>query len=151
MRTASMVLGIVGGCVALVLAILSVLGGLMLTSILPDMFETELFDELGVYEQVEDVIEADLAEESILLVTNIGGSFLWIYAALLFICAAAGIAGGIIVKKQNIAAGVLMLVGGVLAIVTVWGILAGALTAAGGILALVKEKTDDEPAVSEQA
>lgn len=150
MRTASMVLGLVGGCIALILAILFVVGGLMLTSILPDVFDSDLFDELEAYEEFEDAVDMDLAEETMDFAFNIGGSFLWIYAALLVISAVAGIVGGIIVKKKNVAAGVVMLVGGVLTLITIWGILSGLLLIAAGILALVKDKNAGEPAAPVQ-
>ncbi len=111
MRTASMVLGIIGGVVV------------MLWGLLNCMITNFVLISLG------DVANAILL-----------GTVLCILAA-----GVPGLVGGIIVKRKNIAAGVLMIVSAVLSIFAFLNIVAIILFTLGAIFALIKEQP--KPAV----
>ena len=95
MKTASMVLGIVGGALAL-------FSGLMLI-LMGSFFGSGFFGQLN--------LPSDFPVEifSTVFVT------LWVITGIFYLTGgAAGLAGGIIVKNKNVAGGVLLIVGAVL-------------------------------------
>ena len=138
MRTISKGLGLAGGCIALILAVIIFLSGAFITYMMSELYGDDSFAGLKQHEEYGDTIDYGL---------GIGG-LVRTFGVILILCGMAGIVGGIIVKKQNIAAGIVMLVASIPALVTVLGILPGLLLLTGGIFALVKEK---EPSVPIQA
>jgi hypothetical protein len=111
MKTASMVLGIVGGALSLLGAVYLAVFGTMIFSTLENMTGS-----LNVGERVFDIVKTIYTIMSIPM--GIGGIL--------------GLIGGIIVKKKNTAGGVLMIIGTVLTF--------SMLMLLGAIFAFVKEK-----------
>ena len=128
MRKASMVLGIIGGAMSLLSALSSIVIGIIMSS--DTGFFANMFNKMysGVFN-----IKADT-----------WGVVLIVCGASQVICGVLGLVGGLMVKKKNITAGVLMIISaGVSLLITGW--LAVILFTLGGIFALVKEKQPVPP------
>jgi len=135
MRTASMVLGIVGGCIALIFVLIAVFGAVMFTTVIPEIENSELFSE--------NIDDMDSYDKGFIESTRIGGTMFSVMGGVMFLCAVLGIVGGALAKKKNVAAGVLMLVGAVISFFSVWGIFFAVLLLLGGIFALVRDRKSD--------
>ncbi len=133
MRTASLVLGIVGGCIALVIALFVIFGGVVFSTVVPSIDNSEFYTEY-------DDVEYD--RESMETSSKIAGTVFIVMGSILFVSAILGIVGGIFVKKKNVLAGIFMLVGAAISIFTLWGFMASLLLLLGGIFALVKERNN---------
>ena len=139
MRTASMVLGIVGGCLALLIGALAILGGVAFNT-MPPIDHSEFYAEHNLeYDQAE----VDQSQKTAISMFFVLGGIICLFGLL-------GIAGGILAKKKNILAGIFMLFSGGLCFSVIWAILAAIPLILGGIFALVKEKPH-EKAVKSQA
>ncbi len=148
MRTASMVLGIVGGVLALLFAIIYLISGAFVSgsaNIIDDYtnfnngeFSDDFFDSYddGTFSYEFDVNPGAIVDYGI----QAAAVWLWISGVLSIIGGVLGIIGGAQVKKKNVMAGVFMLVGGVLSVFTGVGFISMVVLVVGGILALVKEK-----------
>lgn len=163
MRTASMVLGIVGGVLAILLAVLflmsSALIGDLVTEALDDAELTvngDRFEVLGfdVYAQENSIVvespsfmfEMKNTGGMVGSMSDAGAQFLGIALIVIASLSAAGgvlaIIGGAFALKKHVAAGVLMLAAAVLSFFTILGIFASLLLIVGGILALIPERKD---------
>ncbi len=155
MRTASTILGIAGGALAVLIAIFSMIGTLAIFTAIPDVMDNalEFSDDFnyndGDFSFDNGEFSFDNGEFSfdsdINGLAGSGWNFVatWIIIShiIAIIGGILGIVGGAIVKKKNVVAGVLMIVACVLAGFSGWGILCSIALLIGGILALVKEKT----------
>jgi len=134
MRKASMVLGIVGGVVAILVALFAILGGVLFSTVNTTLFE-ENIDEESYSIDIEDYRQQ----------SKVGSIVFIVIGSIIFIAGLLGIIGGIIVKKNNIAAGVMMLIGRVITLIAIWAILAFIPLLLGGIFALVKDNSSTLP------
>lgn len=153
MRTASKVLGIAGGALAILIAVIVLISGIAVMNTVPSIIDDALEYSDGFNFDSDDFnfdngeFNFDNGEFSF------DGSFDGygavqgiVVTGLIFVCVISiiggvlGIVGGVLAKKKNVVAGVLMLVGCVLAGFSGWGIFCSIALLVGGILALVKEK-----------
>ena len=151
MRTAGMVLGIIGGSIALIIAVVVFVVAL-LSFATSDFIESEVMSDMdGVYEACDAYgveYDSDIIEESLSYGAKTGGYIAIGTGIALFISGILGIVGGAMTKKKHVLAGVFMLISAVLSFITIWGILAGLLLLLGGIFALVKVKPKQEIAAA---
>lgn len=153
MKTAAKVLGIVGGALAIIFSLWMVLGLWIANSYVG---QTGVLDE--AIQEAQDQLQDDLHGQEIPGMENFSGSFpnfftnvynlsmgiVLIFGIIGLLGGACGLVGGLLVNKNNILAGVLMLVGGVL---TFSGCFTFIILVLGGIFALVKGKENPSPVV----
>ncbi len=152
MKTASLVLGIIGGVLAVIFGIVYIIGGIAAASLVgsADALANTL-GEFGDAMEAEGwtVEDADVDFEGFDDVYNasVGAGITMIYVVgiISIVGAVLGIVGGAMVKKKNVVAGVLMLVAAVPSFFTGLGILASILFIIGGILALIPDKQAAPP------
>ncbi len=150
MRTASMVLGIVGGALAVLIAIISMIVSLAFVTTIPDVLDDALEFSDDYYSDGNfsfDNGEFSFDNGDFSFDSDLGGSVqsiaatgIVIFHIIAIIGGILGIVGGAIVKKKNVVAGVLMIVACVLSGFSGWGVFGSIALLVGGILALVKEK-----------
>ena len=141
MKKASVILGIIGGVIAILIGLVAVGGGVMFRTVMPEIMETEEFAE-AYNEQLEGYSGEVMDAESMF---NMAGSVYTGFGIFIIVAGIFGIVGGALVKKNNIVAGVLMLVGAALSLFSVVGFLAFLLMLLGGIFAFIKEKAAPQP------
>ncbi len=137
MKTASMVLGIIGAAFAIIVAIVFLAGGAFLgaASNVVNNMDEEL--ENAISESVDGLdVDVDLS-----VAADAVSVWAYVWCGLSVVGAVLGIVGAVNVKKSNIAAGVLMLVAAVPSFFTGLGFIASILFIIGGILALVSGKS----------
>lgn len=132
MRKASSVLGIVGGALSLLMALLCVIGGILLMTMDSGSLRSLFF---SMSERM-DFGPRFLLDWS----AYIGGIVLIVFGVIKAACGVLGLVGGLKVKTNNITAGVLMIVAAGVSLLLTAGWLATILLTLGGIFALVKEK-----------
>lgn len=143
MKTASLVLGIIGGVLAIIFAIIFIGSGALVGSMAQGIDElTAQMEEEG-WEVVEDESVSVLATD----VTGAAAGTLLFIGIASIIGAAMGIVGGALAKKKSIIAGILMLVAAIPSFFTGLGIIASVLFIIGGIMALIPQKTEQKAAV----
>ncbi len=120
MKTASMVLGIVGGAIAIITGLLYAFG---LSAFLGGFFEG--------FARSSDSFDFSY-------LSNLYNTLFIVFGIVCTLSGVLGLIGGIIVKKHNIAAGVMMIVAAVMSISFILFLL-------GGIFALMKEKPQYAP------
>jgi len=143
MRKASMVLGLIGGIMAILIALLIIAGGVFFSQALPALMDSELsaeyYDEIG---ELDADVDMDTAMSMVGVVfAGLGG--------LLLVAGILGVIGAAVVNKNNVLAGVLMLIGGVIAMITIYGFLCFILLILGGIFALVRDNSASQPTFSQ--
>lgn len=157
MKTASLVLGIVGGALAIIFAIFYLLGGAIVNT---GANYVKDIDDLGgamddLANQLEDqgwtVDDSNVDWESDVdwssldsaVDVGIGAVTAWLYVAgiLSIVGGVLGIIGGAIVKKKNIVSGVLLIIAAVLSCFTVIGIISGVVLALAAVFAFIKDKS----------
>lgn len=139
MRTASMVLGIVGGCIALIIALFVIFGGIVFVTFIPNFEYSEFYSE---FESDNDFHDDFNFNEEMQESSRFGGMIFLIMGSVFFVCGVLGIIGGILVKKKNILSGIFMIISAAVFFFTFWGIIAAILLLLGGIFALVNERND---------
>jgi Protein of unknown function (DUF4064) len=129
MKNASMVLGIIGGAIAIVYGLFLVLGGavFMNTSMWENNYNTSksMSDVVPESQYIQETTTAGI----VFLSFGIGSA----------IAGALGLIGGIIVKKKNVASAVMMIIAGGLSFLAFYNVLSMILLILGGIFALMKE------------
>ena len=126
-----MVLGIIGGVLAILLALLFIAGGVFFSQAFPALMESNMDYEMDSdYNYSFDNDDF----EGLDLVGYIYGGL----GIVVLIGGVLGLVGGLLVNKNNVLAGVLMLIGGVMIIYLV---LLFILLLLGGIFALVKDNS----------
>ncbi len=139
MRKASMILGIIGGVVAILVALLAISGGVFFNTAYPEIMDK--LESEGAY--TVELEQAAGFEEG----TRLAGQLFMGIGYVILAAGVMGLIGGIVVNKNNILAGVLMLISSVVTLFTVWAILSFILFLLGGIFALVKDSSDVQPSV----
>ncbi len=138
MRKASSVLGIVGGALALACAAVGIIGGTLLTVFAPNLFQN--FSGF----MTKDFIPGHMPD-FMGFAWQAGGIVLLVVSAMMIAVGVLALIGGNMVKKNNVKAGVLMLVAGGISMFTGYGWVITVLCVLGGIFALVKEKAPENP------
>jgi len=153
MRTAGMVMGIVGGAFALLLSIVLIFGSAVFSNsqfwddvydkdydfnswdddydfddVFDDAYDYDTYDDIEVFSQSKEVAQTMLG--TIFLIPGICGAVAGIM----------GLVGGIIVKRKNVAAGVLMIIAAVLSLFSFFNIVSMVLFILGGVFALMRER-----------
>ncbi len=159
MRTASLVLGIVGGIIAILYGLILILGGSILMS--SNLWENA-YDEWSSsgnwsgsldswdtngdwgdggweYHYHVDMPE-DVPEWVFTDVIPMGGGIVIGGGILAAVAGIVGIIGGSMAKKRNVAAGIMMIVAGALCMVAFFNFVSLVMLVLGGIFALIKEK-----------
>ncbi|MDD5017528.1 MAG: DUF4064 domain-containing protein [Eubacteriales bacterium] len=143
MRIASLVLGIIGSALAIIFA---------LSFILLGVFSNNAFEAVNEMDDTFDNVLIQFEDEDVQIETNIDFDtmsniftgalkpFLLISGILSIIGGVLGAVGAILIKKYNIAAGILFIVAAVLSFFTLIGIFASILFIVGGILSFIPEK-----------
>ncbi|OQA46708.1 MAG: hypothetical protein BWY46_01989 [Firmicutes bacterium ADurb.Bin300] len=127
MRTASLVLGIIGGVLAVIFALIFMASGALVGS-------------LGGAFEIEGNLPADQA-------AGLVASSLYIIGGLSIVGAVLGIVGGAMAKKKNILAGIFLIVAAIPSLFTGLGIIASILFIIGGVFAFIPQK--DKQAAAE--
>ncbi len=137
MRKASSILGIVGGALSLFVALLFVVGGILLMAL----------NTNGIWDFVRhfDVNIPYFGDQIYNWIPGFTGIVVIIVGILKAACGALGLVGGTMVKKNNVTAGVLMIVAAGVSLVITGGFFSMVLFTLGGIFALVKEKPPVTP------
>ena len=136
MRTASKVLGIVGGTIAILVAFFIIMGGLFFRAAYPNIIETADHTEFN-----ENYPEFEIDKNEQIESTKFAGLIFLGGGTFILIAGIVGLVGGIIVNKHNIAAGIMMLLSSVVCLVIIWAILAFIPLLLGGIFALVRDNS----------
>lgn len=128
MKTASKVLGIIGGIIALIVAVVFIVISITFRGsdhswLVNDIPANEVQIDSGVAGQIAALVASILA----------------------FIAGVLGLTGGIIVKPRPVASGVMMVVGAVLSLFSYCNILSFILLVLGAIFALKKETAERHP------
>lgn len=132
MRKASFVLGIVGGSLALLMALLFIACGILLMAINSDFIQ-----------RILDVVQADVPHAAGFLFdwsTDVAGITAIVIGGVKAVCGVLGLVGGLSVKTNNVTAGVLMIVAAGVSLIITGAWITTVLLTLGGIFALVKEK-----------
>lgn len=130
MRTPSMVLGIIGGVIAILFGLFMVLGGVVF---LDDSWWDETYDTGVVYDgiayQSYETAESDTIAAAVFITLG----------ACSVASGVLGLAGGCIVKKKNRTAGVMMIIAAVLSAIGFFNLISVVLFILGAVFALKKE------------
>lgn len=137
MKKASSVLGIVGGALSLFTALLCVVGGIVLMA----MNSSAIWDFVRHFDVNIPFFGDNMFDWSL----DIAGIVVIIFGLLKAACGVLGLIGGTMVKKNNVTAGVLMIVAAGVSLVITGGFFSMVLFTLGGIFALVKEKPPVAP------
>lgn len=137
MRKASSVLGIIGGAWSLLMALLCVIGGIVMMAL----------NSNGIWDFVRhfDINIPFFGDQLFDWSIDIFGIIVIIVGILNAGCGVLGLIGGTMVKKNNVTAGVLMIVAAGLSLIITGNFFAMVLFTLGGIFALVKEKPPVAP------
>jgi len=140
MRKASYVLGMVGGCLALVGAVLYIVGGLFIV-----FTGTLFFDEIMAI--INNFVNLPGGSTNWIntFVIGMGGVLIVVLGVLCAVAGILGLVGARKIEKNNVKAGVLMLVAAGLSLIAGFGFFLMILFLLGGIFALVKEKSPEPP------
>lgn len=144
MKTASLVLGIIGGVLAIIFGIIFIISGIAVNSLFGSA--DALADTMGeLSEQMEaegwTVEDSDVDMSGYDAAVGAGLTTIYVVGALSIVGAILGIVGGAMAKKKNVLAGILMLVAAIPSFFTGLGIIASILFIIGGILALIPDKS----------
>ena len=126
MRKTSMILGIIGGVIAIIIALFVIGGGIFLRNV-PEIMENA--HNLRIAERVA----------SRGMSYDIMGSVTIIVGVVILLNGVLGIVGGSMVREHNTAGGIMMLVAGFVSFITGWAIISFVLFLIGGIFAFVKD------------
>ncbi|MBN1892511.1 MAG: DUF4064 domain-containing protein [Clostridiales bacterium] len=127
MRNASKVLGIIGGVISVLLGLFLILTGATF------FMKTSLWEPIN---NPTELIREVLPESRYI---TLAATLFVIWGIVSVIAAALGLIGGIIVKKKNVASGVMMIVAAVLSIFAYFNLISMTLFIIGGVFALKKE------------
>ncbi len=153
MRKASMVLGIVGGTIGLLFAVLLIFGGLAYINLAPhnitlyphdvpnswDVLTDNDFDVFA-FDGLNDFFD-DFYYETLITDRAVMGTVFMVLGVCTAIAGVLGLVGGLIVKKKNVAAGVLMIIAAVLSF---FNIISMVLFVLGGVFALMRDRSKQQ-------
>ncbi len=137
MRKASMILGIIGGVAAILVGLLAISGGVFFNNAYPEIMD-EIESEGAYPVELEQAAGFEAG-------TKLAGQLFMGIGYVILAAGVMGLIGGIVVNKNNIIAGVLMLISSVVTFFTVWAILSFILFLLGGIFALIKDDSAAQP------
>lgn len=149
MRTASMVMGIVGGSIAILVSILLIFGSIAFFNFnswgYDDDYDSNMnsFDNFDKWNRFDDF---DFDEESDVNnmvqhnVPNVVGTIFLIPAICAALAGIMGLVSGIIVKKKHTASGVMMIVAAALSLFSFFNIVSMILFVLGAVFALMRER-----------
>ncbi len=140
MRKSSMVLGLIGGILAVLIGLLIIAGGAFFTEMFPTMMESEIYSAGSDF---EDFSSADMD-----MMSSVFTVFFTAFGAAILIAGILGVIGAAVVNKNNVLAGVLMLLGAAFTFFTVYAFISFILLLLGGIFALTREKSPNDPTFS---
>ncbi len=149
MRKTSKFLGIVGGSLSALMAVIIILVGIFITSFvgtfLEDFLNSDYYENLMEKENIETYdLEDYIYDEGIEDFSTIAGAIVITVGIIFLIIAVLGIVGGAMAESSNVLGGVFMLISGLLALISTIGVIGGCLLIIGGIMAFVKEKPKKE-------
>lgn len=128
MKTSSMALGIIGGAISILFGLFLVLGGVV-------FFDDSLWED--TYDAFEDY-DGAMSEE--LLETNDMAATMFLSMGICSVVAGIlGLVGGCIVKRKNVASGVMMIIAAVLSVFAFFNLVSIILFILGGVFALKRE------------
>jgi len=130
MKKASMILGIVGGIIAILVALLSLLGSAVFRSIGP-AFDEDTPIKYEEFDEYENTVMNQVASN-----TFLG------FGATVLIAGILGLVGAAKVNQNNVSAGIMMIIASIISLLSFWGIFSFLLFLLGGIFALVNDKSD---------
>ncbi len=137
MKTASMVMGIIGGSIALIVALVMIVTGVAFYSI-SDYSHSEWNSEWN-FEYSDSLDDYDIQINPGRVTGFVGGGIIF-FAVLSLFAGVLGLVGGIIAKKRNVAAGVLMIIAAPLSLFGYFNVVSMILFILGAVFAFVKEK-----------
>jgi hypothetical protein len=137
MKTVSLVLGIIGGVLAVIFAVMFIAGGALVNSMSEGLDDFTAQMEAEGWEVVEDENASALMSD----VTGTASGILWLTGIASVVGAVLGIVGGALAKKRGLVAGILMLVAAVPSFFTGLGIIASALFIIGGVFAIIPQNS----------
>lgn len=152
MRTAGMIMGIVGGAFALLFAVLLILGSVAITNLVPwnntyeydydydDFNNWNDFNDYDDFSNWDDFNDYDNNFISNSTARNIAGTVFLIPGICGVIAGVMGLVGGIIIRKKNVASGVLMIIAAVLSLICFFNIVSMVLFILGGVFALMRDR-----------
>ena len=165
MRTAGMIMGIIGGAIALLFAILIIFGGLTFMNLgiwdgsynynydydfdFNSDFDSDL--NFGSFNNLDDLnfdnydfddeLDNDFYESAENMGRAVAGTVFLVFGILTAIAGVLGLVGGLIVKKKNVAAGVLMIIAAVLSL---FNIISMALFILGAVFSLMRDRSKQD-------
>ncbi len=123
MRTAGMIMGIIGGAIAILFGAFFIFGSAM-------------FFSMGSWNNyLNDYSQSQQASS----VT--GGTVFLVIGIIIILTGVLGLVGGLIIKKKNVAAGVMMIVAAGLSLFSFFNIISMVLFILGGIFALMRDRS----------
>lgn len=140
MKTASLVLGIIGGVLAVIFAIVFIAGGALMGSLTQGMDKLSAQMEAEGFEIVQNKTASALASDA----AGAAAGTMWLIGIASIIGAALGIVGGALAKKKGVLAGIFMLVAAIPSFFTGLGVIASLLFIVGGILAFIPQKSPQD-------
>jgi len=126
MRKASMILGIIGGIIAIIIALFVIGGGIIFRN-MPELMQNA--QNTRIAERAVDIG----------MRYNLAGNLFIIVGVVIILAGVTGIVGGAMVKEHNTAGGIMMLTAGFVSLITGWAAIAFILLLIGGIFAFVKD------------
>ena len=161
MRTAGMIMGIVGGAIALLFALFIIFGGLAFMNLgiwdssysydydFNSDFDSDLnFDSLDNLDDLnfenydfDDELDNDFYESAENMGRAVAGTVFLVFGIITAIAGVLGLVGGLIVKKKNVAAGVMMIIAAVLSL---FNIISMALFILGAVFSLMRDRSKQQ-------
>lgn len=140
MKIASLVLGIIGGVLAIIFAIVFIAGGALMGSL------TQGIDKLSAQMEAQgwEVVKDETASTLVSNAAGVAAGTLWLIGIAGIVGAVLGIVGGALAKKQSVIAGILMLVAAIPSFFTGFGVIASVLFIVGGIFAFIPQKSPQD-------
>ncbi len=124
MRTAGMIMGIVGGAIAILFGAFFIFGSAMFFSM--GSWNSYMSDSYSQAQQASSIT---------------GGTVFLVIGIIIILTGVLGLVGGLIIKKKNVAAGVMMIVAAGLSLFSFFNIISMVLFILGGIFALMRDRS----------
>ena len=126
MKTSSMVLGIIGGAISILFGLFLVLGGVA-------------FLDDSIWEDTYNNYDGVISESELMETNSMAGTTFLSMGICSVVAGILGLVGGCIVKRKNVASGVMMIIAAVLSIFGFFNLVSIVLFVLGGIFALKRE------------
>jgi ATP/ADP translocase len=126
MKKASMILGIIGGIIAIIIALCVIGGGIFLRNV-PELMENS--HNVRIVQRAADAA----------MRYNFAGAFMIITGVVIALAGVVGIVGGSMVRGRSTAGGIMMLTAGFVSLITGFAVISFVLFLIGGIFAFIKD------------